>query len=179
MRILLFIISSYFDVSIDLFCPKGLSFNFTQDSVTKDYLTNQITSSKMPLMKRPKHMNFLLCYFLLLSGCASVLVAGASGGVAYTITNVAYKTIVAPIDQVEFANRLALIKMGIKQVEREETGNVVKIFAETSELKIHIDLEEITPRTTKISVDAAKNVVVKDKATAAAIIEQTEEMLEH
>ena len=69
--------------------------------------------------------------------------------------------------------------MGIKQIERTETGNEVKISAETSELRIHIDLEKITPKTTKISVDASKNFVVKDKATAAAIIEETEAMLEH
>ena len=142
-------------------------------------MTNHIISSNMALMKQAKNIHVYLCYLFLLSGCASVMVAGASGGVAYTLTNVAYKTIVAPIDQVEFANRLALIKMGIKQIERTETGNEVKISAETSELRIHIDLEKITPKTTKISVDASKNFVVKDKATAAAIIEETEAMLEH
>jgi hypothetical protein len=119
------------------------------------------------------------CYCLILSGCASVLVAGASSGVAYTFTNVAYKTILAPIDQVEFANRLALIKMGIKYVESTETENGVRILAETPELEIHIELESITPKTTKISVDAGKNIVVKDKSTAAAIIEETEAMLEN
>lgn len=148
-----------------------------RNSVKKRYLTNYTISSKMALMKKAKSIPFCaLC--LLLSGCASVLLAGASGGVAYTITNVAYKTIVSPIDRVEFANRLALIKMGIKQVEKEETRNGVKIFAETAELKIHITLEKITSRTTKISVDAAKSIIVKDRATAAAIIEQTEAMLE-
>ena len=117
-------------------------------------------------------------WLLLLSGCTSVLVTGASGGVAYTITNVAYKTIVSPIDQVEFANRLALMKMKIKYRERRERGNGVQIVAETNELSIHIDLERITPNTTKIGVNAKKNIVMKDKATAAAIIEQTEAMLE-
>jgi hypothetical protein len=51
-------------------------------------------------------------------------------------------------------------------------------LAETSELKINIDLEKITAKTTRISVDARKNIVVKDKSTAAAIIEETEAMLE-
>ncbi len=132
-------------------------------------------------MKREINVQFCVFCLLILSGCANVatvMVGGASNGVAYTISNIAYKTIVSPIDQVELANRLALIKMGIKQVEKKETGNGVEIFAETSELKIHIDLEKITAKTTKIGVDAAKSVVVKDKATAAAIIEQTEAMLE-
>jgi hypothetical protein len=99
-----------------------------------------------------------------------VLITGASGGVAYTITNVAYETIVFPIDQVEFANRLALMNMKIAYVQRMETKNEVKIVAETSKLDIYINLEKITPKTTKISVNAEKNIILKDKATAVAII---------
>ena len=128
-------------------------------------------------MRQEKKTPLYILWLLLLSGCTSVLVSGASAGVAYTVTNVAYKTIVAPIDQVEFANRLALMKMRIKYVERIETGDGVIIVAETSELYININLEKITPGTTKMSVNAEKNIVVKDKATAVAIIEETEAML--
>jgi len=130
-------------------------------------------------MRLKKKTPFYIFWLLLLTGCTSVLVTGASGGIAYTITNVAYKTIASPIDQVEFANRLALMKMRIKYVERIETGNGVKIVAETSELNIYINLERITPKTTKISVNAEKNIVMKDMATAVAIIEETEAMLEN
>ncbi len=128
-------------------------------------------------MKHGNKAPFYMLWLLLLSGCASVLVTGASGGVAYTITNVAYKTVVSPIDQVEYANRLALMKMRIRYIERRETGNGVQIVAETNELNIYIDLERITPRTTKIGVNAEKNIILKDKATAVTIIEQTEAML--
>lgn len=122
---------------------------------------------------------FCIFWLLLLPGCASVLVTGASGGVAYTVTNVAYKTVVCPLDKVEFANRLALMKMKIKYIGRRETGNGVQVIAETRELNIYIDLEKITPKTTKIAVNAEKNFILKDKATAVAIIEQTEAMLEN
>ena len=133
----------------------------------------------MAFMRQEKKTPFYIFWLLLLSGCATVLVTGASGGVAYTITNVAYKTIACPIDQVEFANRLALMKMRMKYVERMETENKVNIVAETSELNIYINLEKITPKTTKISVNAEKNIVMKDMATAVAIIEETEAMLEN
>jgi hypothetical protein len=129
-------------------------------------------------MKLQRTFPFVFCYYLFMSACASVLVAGASGGIAYTFTNVAYKTILAPIDQVEFANRLALIKMRIRYVESTETRDGEQIIAETSELRITIDIERITPETTRISVNARKNILVKDKSTAAAIIEATEAMLE-
>ena len=131
----------------------------------------------MAFMGHEKKTPFYIFLLLLLSGCTSLLITGASAGVAYTFTNVAYKTIACPIDQVEFANRLALIKMKIKYVERMETGSGVQIVAETSELNIYINLEQITPKTTKISVDAKKNIIVKDKATADSIIEATESML--
>ncbi len=131
----------------------------------------------MTFMKHGNKAAFYIFCLLLLQGCTSVLVTGASGGVAYTVTNVAYKTVVFPIDQVEFANRLALIKMKIKYVDRTETGSGVQIVAETSELNIYINLEQITPKTTKICVDAEKNIVLKDKATAVAIIEEIEAML--
>jgi hypothetical protein len=132
----------------------------------------------MTFMKQNKKtLHFAYVCLLLLSGCASVLIAGASGGVAYSLTNIAYKTIPCPIDQVEFANRLALMKMGIKYVEVINTENRARILAETAELKIYIDLNKITPKSTKISVDAKKNFLVKDKSTAEAIIDETEAML--
>jgi len=132
----------------------------------------------MAFMKQNnKTLYFAYVCLLLVSGCASVLIAGASGGVAYSLTNIAYKTIPYPIDQVDFANRLALMKMGIKYVEVIKTEDHARIFAETSELNIYIDLNKITPKSTKISVDARKNFLVKDKSTAEAIIDETEAML--
>jgi hypothetical protein len=132
----------------------------------------------MAFMKQNKKIfHFAYVGLLLLSGCASLLIAGASGGVAYSITNIAYKTIPCPIDQVDFANRLALMKMGIKYVDVIRTENRTRIIAETSELRIYIDLNKITTKSTKISVDAKKNFLVKDKSMAEAIIDETEAML--
>lgn len=120
----------------------------------------------------------LLCIALLSSGCASILLAGASGGVAYTITNVAFKTVSFPIGQVEDATHRALKKMGIKETGKKKIENGVEISATTAELKISIELERITEKTTKINVDAKKGTILKDRATATEIIEQTERILE-
>ena len=54
----------------------------------------------------------------------------------------------------------------------------MEISATTARLKIYIELERITNKTTKISVNAKKNVVLKDSATATEIIEQIETILE-
>jgi hypothetical protein len=64
----------------------------------------------------------LFSLWILLSGCAIIAVSGAGGGVAYTITNVAYKTFVYPLEHVESATQKALRKMGIREIERKKNG---------------------------------------------------------
>jgi len=83
-----------------------------------------------------------------------------------------------PSGQVENAVRAALKKMGIKETGSKKIERGIEISATTPKLKIDIELERITNKTTKISVDAKKNVLLKDSATAAEIIEQTERILE-
>lgn len=132
--------------------------------------------TELPFTSHPLYL--LLCIVLLSSSCTSVLLTGASGGVAYTVTNVAYKTMTFPSGQVENAVRAALKKMGIKETGSKKIERGIEISATTPKLKIDIELERITNKTTKISVDAKKNVLLKDSATAAEIIEQTERILE-
>lgn len=116
---------------------------------------------------------------LFVSGCASVMVAGVSGGVAYTITNVAYKTVSFPLPATDAALRTALRHMDIQEVSRKNIDHGIEIEATTRDLSISISLERITAKTTKISVDAAKSLLIKDKATATEIIEQTAAILQN
>ncbi len=124
-------------------------------------------------------------FIFLLAGCeflplaVPIMVSGAGGGVAYTVTNVAYKTFSYPMKKVEGATHTALKKMAINEVKREANDDdTVRIIASTKKLNIYIDLEQITPATTKISVNAKRNTLLKDKATATEIIEQTERALD-
>jgi hypothetical protein len=124
-------------------------------------------------------MLFMLMTAVIYSaGCTSVLVTGAGGGVAYTVTNVAYKAVNYPMDQVQSAIHAALNKMAIRDLQTLKTERGVRIISETMDLKIYIDLDWITQKTTRISVDAKRNVIIKDLATATAIIERTESILE-
>jgi len=107
-----------------------------------------------------------------------VLVSGAGGSVAYTVTNIAYKTFSYPIEEVKEATHMALEKMLIGEAGEEELEDGVKISATTKKLHIYIDLEKITPNTTKVSVNAKRGAVLKDKSTATEIISQIENFLE-
>ncbi len=119
----------------------------------------------------------LLSVLFFSAGCGPILLTGAGSGIDYTLTNIAYKTVNFPIEKVETAVHIALKKMEIQELFTNRTKGEVKITSETADLKIYIDLVLITHKTTKISVDVRKDIVLKDKATATAIIDQTEKGL--
>jgi hypothetical protein len=121
---------------------------------------------------------YCLVFFLLfLSGCTAVALTGAGVGVGYTLSNVAYRSFSAPLDRVHDATIDALKKMGIHIIDDSRSGDGRTITAVTSELDIIIDLEKITSKTTQVKVDARKNYLLKDKATAAEIINQVGKIL--
>jgi len=106
-----------------------------------------------------------------------VALTGAGVGASYTLSNVAYRSFSSSRDQVHHATIDALKKMDINIIDdrRSEDGNT--ITAATKELDIVIILEEVTSKTTQVKVDARKRVVLKDKATAAEIINQVGKIL--
>ena len=121
--------------------------------------------------------NCLIFLLPLMLGCAAVVLSGAGIGASYTFTNVAYRSFNSPIDQVHEATTSALKGMDIKIMEETKSEDSRTIKATTPKLRISINLEEITAKTTQIKVDARKNVILKDKATAAEIIAQVGKIL--
>jgi len=123
--------------------------------------------------------------FLLLHGCAGVgltlfgVGAGVTSGtsVAYTLDGIAYRTFTASLPQVESATRTALNRMGIKveATSSIEQGKAIK--AVSNDRDIEIELEMISPKTTRIRTVAKQGVFFKDRATATEIIIQTEKAL--
>jgi len=120
---------------------------------------------------------FIAFFFPLLSGCTAVALTGAGVGASYTLSNVAYRSFSSPGDQVHHATIDALKKMDIKIIDDRKSEDGRTITAATKELDIVINLEEVTTKTTQVKVDARKRVVLKDKATAAEIINQVGKML--
>jgi len=120
----------------------------------------------------------ILALMLWQSGCAQVLVPGTIAGAGelyrYSTGNIAQQTLVGNPDQVISATQKALKKMNIELtgIDRSDTEAVVS--AETAELRIRIELQPVTPTVTRVAVNAAKNHVVKDKATASEILSQIE-----
>jgi len=126
---------------------------------------------------------------LLLSGCGALpvtlpsllvpaAVSGAGGGIAYTFTNIAYKTTNHPIGKVRVALRQALRKLAITVKEEKDLDAIIRVRAATERLRIYIDLERVTEKATRIRVNAKRGLILKDKATAIEIITLTEKFLQ-
>ncbi len=115
------------------------------------------------------------------SGCASMAVTafaiGASTGVQHTINGVGYRTFTQPPPKVRTAALAALSNMGIK-VESPgatESGGLIK--ASTPGRSIELEVEQLSPNTTRLRAVVNQYAILRDGATANEIIVQTERML--
>jgi hypothetical protein len=123
---------------------------------------------------------------LYLNGCAAPVAltllgvgAGVTTGtaVSYTMDGIAYRTFTAPLTQVERATLTALSDMGMKIEGTEKIDEGKAIKAKGVDRQIEIELQAISPKTTRIRTVAKDGVFFKDRATATEIILQTERIL--
>lgn len=114
------------------------------------------------------------------AGCAPVALTafgvGTATGVQHTLNGIAYRTFTVPLPQLRSAATASLNRMGIKVASREKTKEGELIKASASEREIEIELDSITPSTTRMRV-AVRNGLFMDSATGTEIILQTERAL--
>ena len=125
---------------------------------------------------------FLALASLNLGGCVAVgltaLGVGMATGVSHTLSGIVYKTFAAPTAQVETATRGALHRMQIKVVESKRDGSTRTIKAKAGDRDIEVELEALTPGTTRMTVTAKKDGgILRDGATATEVILQTEKLV--
>jgi len=118
----------------------------------------------------------------LLPGCAAVAVTaagvGMATGVSHTLGGIVYKTFAAPQAKVHRSTVAALNRMQIKVVDTTRDGNKELIKARAADRDIEIEIESLTPNTTRLTVTASKQgSLLRDSATATEIILQTEKLV--
>ena len=118
----------------------------------------------------------------LLSGCAAValttLGVGMATGVSHTLGGIVYKTFTAPQPTVRKATMTALNRMQIQVKQSKRTGSSETITARAGDRDVEIELEALTPNTTRMNVTARKDAgILRDGATATEIILQTERIV--
>lgn len=130
---------------------------------------------------KPAPHSYLAVLALMLAACDPItltaLGVGAGAGVSHQMGGLAYKTFTVPLSKVKAAAQLALQRMEIKiaSVEKTATGEI--LHARAAERIIEVELEALTPTTTRIKAVARKNAILVDSATAVEIITQTEKAL--
>jgi uncharacterized protein DUF3568 len=116
-----------------------------------------------------------------LGGCAAValttLGVGMATGVSHTLGGMVYKTFTAPQAQVKRATLGALSRMQVKVLNSRREGSTERIIAKAGDRDIEVELEALTPNTTRMLVTAKKDGgILRDGATATEIILQTEKI---
>ena len=138
-------------------------------------------------MRKSSTLPFLTALFLslFLSGCAAIGLAllGVGAGVAtgtavsYTLDGTAYRTFTVPLPQLQTATLTALDRMGIKVEAKGKTDRGESIKASGADRQIEVELEAISPKSTRMRTVAKQGVFFRDRATAIEIILQTEIVL--
>jgi hypothetical protein len=127
------------------------------------------------------HLVCCLIGLLVLPGCAVVAVgaiAGAAAGVTYTVLGTAEKTFTEDRETVVAAVQKALERLDVKTGHIrnvDEGGRIVRtdIEAYARDLTIRIGVERVSERATRVTVDASRKYLLKDKGTATEILVQT------
>ena len=130
-------------------------------------------------MRRTMKLLAALAVALSLGGCVAVgltaLGVGMATGVSHTLSGIVYKTFAASQAQVDRATHSALQRMQIKVVESKREGSTKTIRAKAGDRDIEVELEALTPNTTRMTVTAKKDGgILRDGATATEVILQTE-----
>lgn len=123
-------------------------------------------------------MAMLGCVFL--TGCEAValtaLGVGASTGVSHSLSGITYRTFAEPMPKVKSASLKALQRMQIKVAGGGKIDHGESITANAADREINIELEALSPNTTRMRVTASQGFF-RDSATATEIIMQTERYL--
>lgn len=108
----------------------------------------------------------------------TMLGVGANIGITHQISGYASKTFVRPLPDVLDAAEVALGLMEIGIFTIDAHGDNRTIWAYAGELSIEIELDALTPTTTRMRVIARRSIgILVDASTAQAITLETETQL--
>jgi hypothetical protein len=119
-------------------------------------------------------------------GCAAIGLSlfgagasvGGSSGIDYTFNSTAYRTFPNSEDEVRAAALQTLRRMAIEVKETKKEDSGTEITASAGKDTVEIEIDHITPRTSKMRVAVKRAWIVRDRSTAGEIVAQTGHALE-
>lgn len=116
------------------------------------------------------------------AGCmplgVTALGVGGSTAVSHTLNGITYRTFTASSGKVKKATITALNRMDIRLISTRKENKVEVLSAAAESRTIEVQLEALTPNTTRMRVTAKNGGLIYDSATATEIILQTERVME-
>lgn len=132
------------------------------------------------VVRRYVAMSLLSGLALALCGCAPLAITalgvGASMGIQHTVNGTAYRTFTMPLPEIRKATYTALKRMDFAIDGTKKGASGETIAARAPEREIEVQLEVISPNTTRMRT-SARNGLLMDAATANEIIAQTEKTI--
>ena len=115
-------------------------------------------------------------------GCASLTqpAAGvtASRSVDYTLDGVAYRTFSAPVEHLRRATLATFKRLDIALTSDEAKDDGCReVVGVAGDRLVHVELERLTARTTRMRITAKQGWLWRDTATAGEILVQAERTL--
>ena len=117
-----------------------------------------------------------------LQGCAGLPLAafsivagtGAGTGVGHALDSITYKTFSVPLSGLSRATVMTLDRLDMPVIEVEDTEDGQTITAQAGDRAVEIELDRLTTTATRMRVVVKKNMFIRDRATASAIIMRTD-----
>src|SRR3954462_397122 len=133
-------------------------------------------------MKKTAAVVVLALGSLQLQGCVAVgltaLGVGMAAGVSHTLGGMVYETFSSSPSNVKRATCSGFNRMQIRVVHAKHSGSTETIVAKAGDRDIEVELEALTPATTRMLVTAKKDGgILRDGATATEVILQTEKFV--
>lgn len=123
----------------------------------------------------------ILIMAALVAGCETLSLAvlgiGGSAAVNHKVSGTPTRTFTASLPRVRTASMGALKRMGMQAGGTKTIENGEIIVARAGKREIEVELESLTPQTTRMRVVARDGSFFYDGATASEIIVQTEKGL--
>lgn len=116
-----------------------------------------------------------------LQGCATLgvtalsMVAGV--GIGHAIDGITYKTFPVPLAVMSRATVMTLDRLDMPVMDVEDTEAGQTITAQAADRTLDIELDQLTTTATRMRVVATKKWLIRDRATAAEVIAQTDRTL--
>jgi hypothetical protein len=103
---------------------------------------------------------------------------GGGTGVSYTLDSIAYKTFAASETELRAATLQTFKRMAIALTETQKTETGTDITATAGDRTVEVEIDRITPKTSRMRVVVKKGWLLRDRATAGEIIAQTADTLD-